>query len=237
MISARLAVPARHLDLTNSTMNLIYLALLLGNLVLCINCFYRLPLQKKKSVAVLAVIHPDSPHNVVIPHILNEIRDLRKEQIRYSIKSDEKFSLLRNDMRKEFSQVRDDMRKDREKSDEKFSLLKNDMRKDREKSDEKFSQVRDDIRKCREEVTSVAVRVLLLVATCLSKATVNEGLGRVFSAGVLNPLAPVVDVVWGKPHPIFFLVALINVFIGTVIQKIAKTVMVKKVIDLVVSQK
>ena len=175
---------------------------------MCINCFYRLPLQKKKSVAVLAVIHPDSPHNVVIPHILNEIRDLRKEQIRYSIKSDEKFSLLRNDMRK-----------------------------DREKSDEKFSQVRDDIRKCREEVTSVAVRVLLLVATCLSKATVNEGLGRVFSAGVLNPLAPVVDVVWGKPQPIFFLVALLNVFIGIVIQKIAKTVMVKKVIDLVVSQK
>ena len=204
---------------------------------MCINCFYRLPLQKKKSVAVLAVIHPDSPHNVVIPHILNEIRDLRKEQIRYSINSDKQFSLLRDDMRKDreksdekFSQVRDDMRKDREKSDEKF-------RKDREKSDEKFSQVRDDIRKCREEVTSVAVRVLLLVATCLSKATVNEGLGRVFSAGVLNPLAPVVDVVWGKPQPIFFLVALLNVFIGTVIQKIAKTVMVKKVIDLVVSQK
>ena len=77
-----------------------------------------------------------------------------------------------------------------------------------------------------------------MVATCLSKATVNEGLGRVFSAGVLNPLAPVVNVVWRKLQPIFFLVALINVSIGNaVIQSIAKTVMVKKVIDWVVSQK
>ena len=137
-------------------MNLIYLALLLGNLVLCINCFYRLPLQKKKSVAVLAVIHPDSPHNVVIPHILNEIRDLRKEQIRYSIKSDEKFSLLRDDMRKGRGKSDEKLRKDRGKSDEKFSLLRNDMRKE-------FSLLRDDIRKGRDEVTSVAVRVLLLV--------------------------------------------------------------------------
>ena len=81
---------------------------------------------------------------------------MRREQIRNFINSEKQFSLLRDDMRKGRGKSDEKLRKDRGKSDEKFSLLRNDMRKE-------FSLLRDDIRKGRDEVTSVAVRVLLLV--------------------------------------------------------------------------